>query len=291
MKNITLFILALVVAVGVARAEDLLDAVLNTPSAAAKTNTAPAAVPAVDAPTDPANTAKPTTAESVRTFFSERHPGGNELANSDHMENPMTLSLRGGGSADGMIMDVEYRLPFGEYPFDLSIRGFVAQVNLDGVMSYKELTYAYWYNYYKQVDVFWEEEQRDIGIDALLLWVLWRGKTFEPFVGGGIRYETVKDPFKWTSNGEFLGSGTYNEEESKACLAGRLGLKVNLGKVFITGEYRVGSKIGDYSGTSELIGDIGFFLARRTMIHFFFESLKMDLDKATVFGGGLSFDF
>lgn len=288
-----------------ARGDDLLDTVLNTSPAPAETNTAPV-VSAVDAPTDSAHTAKPTTAESVRAFFSERHPGGNELANSDHIQNPATLSLRGGGGDEATVFCIEYRSPLGNSPFDVSVRGYIAEVHEEWSGRY----WSYWYG--RQRYESWDNKQRDSEFEVQLLWSPFRGNVLEPFAGAGIRYGTIDgnsedteyDP--WDRRGTYRGHGSKDFDDSGASLVGRLGLKISLWRgAFLTGEYIVGGDVGDTGGTSELLFDLGLYVTRRMQMHVFVEEVKMKglADEESLvgdeksdgtgiaYGAGLSFDF
>ena len=238
------------------------------------------------------NVSPPQSARSAK-----RSSGGKPTASGDHIKNPATFSIRGGGGDGNSGGSLEYRRPLGNSAFDWSIRGFIIEIEQEGSGSYTESYYTYWYSWwsgmhryrhYRTVYYYWDETQRDIGVESFLLWVPFRGRTLEPFAGVGIRYESV--------HGSYYSSSRYNWDEystddSSACFVGRLGLKLNLGRLFLTGEYIVGSKVGDFDGTSELIGDIGIYLTRRMQLHVFAESVKIDLGSGTAFGGGLSFDF
>ena len=253
MKNITLFILALVVAVGVARADDLLDAVLNTPSAAMKTNTAPAAVPAADARTGTANTPKPTMAESVGAFVSKQHPKGNESADSGHIQNPATLSLRG-GKRGGMVVDngkveaallADESVPIADRdarehivrPKTFSIRGGIAP------SAYSRLVSAEWTQplndspfdvnlralilYASGTD---GDEAGNQGGEALGIFRPLRGETVSPFAGLGLRFEAF-----------FRDEENECDDSASATIVGRIGVLLDLDRAFIVGECIVGS--------------------------------------------------
>ncbi len=293
--------------------DDLLDAVLNAPSAAETTNIAPVVSASAEASGEPSSSAHsdtPTTTKAsaisrMRSAGTRRAPrslprsasrqkpaltfkspsGGKSTASGDHVETPVTFSLRGGAGSDGYVAAIEYRKPLGESPFDLSIRGVSAQVVDSGYNYYYSWYRSGWrlrsYRYSRK----WELQQTDYGIESILIWTPYRRKVLEPFVGAGVRYETAKSKYS-----SYYSSYTQGED-SAACLVGRLGLKVNLGRLVLLGEYIFGGDVGDIDGTTELIGDIGFNLTHRMQIHLFAESLEMDVDSSTIFGGGLSFDF
>ena len=287
-----------------ARGDDLLDTVLNTSPAPAGTNTAPA-VSVVDAPTAPANTPKPTVVESVGDFFSKMKRGGSESADSDHIQNPATLSFRGGGGDEATLFCIEYRSPLGNSPFDLSVRGFIAEVHekWDGPF------YSAWYGYWRHEA--WDNEQHDKDFDALLIWNPFRGQILEPFAGVGIRYGTIDgstsedDYDSWDRYGARHGHGSKDFDDSGVCLVGRFGLRLNLRRAVLTGEYIVGGDVGDTSGTSELIFDLGFYVSKRMQLHVFAETVKMkglaeeesrvgdEKSDGTgiAYGAGLSLDF
>ena len=188
----------------------------------------------------------------------------------------------------------------------------MADVKAEGQFFHSENPHYVWRSgrMHKGADIvyrYWEGEQKDYGMEASLLWNPFCGRLLAPFIGLGVRYESAScekhNSYKtfdyyyqeW-HQGAWSPFRVYRDEDtslddSGVCLAARLGLKVNLGKMFLTGEYRVGSGFGDFDGTSELIGDIGFYLTRRMQMHVFVESVKVDLDSGTAFGGGLSFDF
>ena len=287
-----------------ARGDDLLDTVLNTSPAPAETNTAPV-VSAVDAPTDSAHTAKPTTAESVRAFFSDRHPGGNESTDSDHIQNPATLSFRGGGGSEATMACIEYKTQLGDSSFDVSVRGLFAQVNEQWSGRY----YSVWYGRWRYES--WDNKQQENVVESLLLWNPLRGEIFEPFAGAGIRYVIIdgnsfdEEYDSWDYSGRYYGRGKKDWDDSGVSLVGRFGLKVALGRIFLTGEYIVGRGGVDTGGITELIADLGFYLSRRMQVHVFVEQVKMKglADEESLvgdeksdgtgiaYGAGLSFDF
>lgn len=227
----------------------------------------------------------------LKRFKDKRGHGGQSVhfsRSAGHIENPTTFSIRGGGGDGSIAANLEYRRPLENSNFDLSFRGFLVETKQDGNnYYYTYYRYTRWHWYYRKVYYDWEETQTDYGVESFLLWTPFRGRTFEPFAGIGARYESANYSYD-----ESVRRGRSHESsDSGACLVGRLGLKLSLGKVFLTGEYIVGGKVGDFDGTSEFIGDVGFYLTQRMQMHLFVESLKMDLGSGTAFGGGLSFDF
>ena len=304
-RGLTLAVFSLLAFALTARGDDLLDAVLNTSPAPMETNTVPA-VFAGDAHIAPTHTSNRIKAESAGAFVSEGLSGGNESPGSNHIQNPATLSLRGGGGEEATVFCIEYRTPLGNSPFDVSVRGYIAEVHEEWTGRY----WSYWYG--RQRYESWDNEQRDSEFEVQMLWSPFRGKVLEPFAGAGIRYGTIDgnsedieyDP--WDSRGTYRGHGSKDFEDSGASLVGRLGLKIRLWRgVFLTGEYIVGGDVGDTGGTSELLFDLGFYVTRRMQVHVFAEEVKMKglADEESLvgdeksdgtgiaYGTGLSFDF
>lgn len=314
MKKLALTASFTLAALCAARASDLIDSILCGAADAfgaqsAVTSTVPAAAEAngdaaIDATNDPApsNTlvASPTrnawarragssfvrrdsSRQSAR--YSQKPSGSESKMSGNHIEPPVTFSLRGGAGSDGYVAAIEYRKTLGESPFDLSIRGFTAQVEDSGYNYYSGWSRVGWrwrsYRYSRK----WELQQTDYGMEGLLIWTPCRREILEPFAGVGVRYESAKSKYS-----SYRSSYT-QDDDSAACPVGRLGLKVNLDRLSLTGEYIFGGDVGDIDGTTELIGDIGFYLTQRMQIHLFAESLDMKVDRSTIFGGGLTLDF
>ncbi len=146
-------------------------------------------------------------------------------------------------------------MPISGSNFDLSIRMFT----------------FYWIG----DDWDWEEQHR--GGEAYCILRPMRGRLFSPYVGGGLRYE-------WSDVYDD-GYGELEEKKKGVSLAGRVGILINLKRVFLLGEYIVGK------GSGELVGDVSFYLTRRMKLHAFADHFDLDFGNGTAIGGGLSFDF
>ncbi len=127
--------------------------------------------------------------------------------------------------------------------------------------------------------------QDNIGGEALCLWRPFRGRTISPYIGGGLQYESSTMRNQYSGERYDFVKREERNEEDVISLAGRIGLLLDLKRVFLVGEYIVGSD------SSELIGDVSFYLTRRMKLHAFAEYIDLDLASGTAFGGGLSFDF
>ena len=266
-----------------AKGEDLLDAVLNTSPAPAETNTASAAktgplVPAakgenlVDAVPDGSVTlTKPAQASVASAGRDEKR----------HIGNPTTFYVRGGGG-DAIGVSVDWTRPLGNSPFDLNIRAFFLQVEKDyRYQSYYTTSwYSWWSGWHENRHYYWVDDteyQADYGGEALCIWRPFRGRRLSPYAGVGLRAEKLS----W----KYGGFESDYEDDSKASASGRFGLQLDLKRIYIVGEYIMGSE------SSELIGDISFYISGRCKLHAFVENVDLDLGSGTAFGGGLSFDF
>ncbi len=181
---------------------------------------------------------------------------------------PITLYCRGGAGNGPVVASAELAVPIGDTHFDFLVREFYLRT--EKTASYEKRTRQYYQGnfYYTTYDNWSEkEEQYNVGSEALCLWRPFRNSLFSPYVGAGVRYERIGN-----------GSG-------EASAAGRIGLLVDLKRVFIVGEYLAGSD------SSELIGDLSFYLTQSVKLHVFVERFELDLDNGMAYGGGVSFNF
>ena len=280
-----------------ATAIDVLEAEDASPNATA----APAAPKTVVG--DDATSALPGFMTSLVDLKSSSSPGETTKKNS-------TFLMRGGvGTANDsssdpdssltLNFDMEIRFRLWDSPFDLSFRGFALHLMEEGEGSYQETYYTYWYSWYSGLHSYrhtrtiyydWEYNETRVGAEAMLLLVPWRGTVLEPFAGVGIREEHAR----WKYEGESSKEGEYSAggNDSDSCFSYRIGLKINLGRAFLQGEYIEGGDIGHYDGTKELIGTLGVRLQSGLLLQLNVESFEFDsTNKGIAFGGGFGFDF
>ncbi len=187
---------------------------------------------------------------------------------SGHTANPTTLYFRGGVGDVPVVASAELAVPIGDTHFDILVREFYLRT--EKTASYEKRTSHYYQGrlYYNTYEAWSEkEEQYNVGSEALCLWRPFRNSLLSPYVGAGVRYEQIGN-----SGGE-------------ASVAGRIGLLVDLKRVFFIGEFIAGSD------SSELIGDFSFYLTQSVKLHAFVERFELDLDNGMAYGGGVSFDF
>ena len=287
MKNLAFFVALSTVAALFAvtvHGESLLDGVLDSPTNAQKTVT--------EEPAKDGGKTAELNSEDIRKLREEvtalRQELGRretEVASNEqkqsltsipkgHIANPATLYFRGGGGDnETAAASAEWTHPMGDSQFDLNIRAFFLEVAV-------EMEVHSWWGrgrrYYSD-DL---ETQKNSGGEAFVIWRPLRGCAISPYAGVGVRYEYSDHGYNWSlSYDDDYHSG------GSASLAGRIGLLLDLKRVFIVGEYTVGSD------SSELIGDVSFYLTRRMKLHAFAESIDLDLCRGTAYGGGISFDF
>ena len=184
-----------------------------------------------------------------------------------------TLYLRAGGAADTIAASCEFSSPIPDSQFDWNLRFFYLRVESAEPQSYQSTYYTYGrYRVYKHTRTYYyteDVEQYNAGGEATGLWRPFRGKTFSPFAGAGLRYE------------RFDGD---NDSGGGASVALRLGFLIDFKRFFITGEYLYGED------SNELVGDFAFRLTSGTKLHAFVEKFELDLDDGLAYGAGLSFD-
>ena len=211
--------------------------------------------------------------------------GGVGIVDNDNADSDSSLALSA---------DIERRFQIWDSPFDISFRGFALHQEEEGVGSYQETYYTYWYSWYSGLHSYkhtrtiyydWEWSETRAGAEAMLLFVPWRGTVLEPFAGVGVRGEYLVED--WTDDGD-----SYDTDESGVCFSYRVGLKINLGHAFLSGEYIAGGDIGDYDGTKELIGSLGVRLRSGLLLQLNIESVEFDsYSRGYAFGGGAGFCF
>ncbi len=272
-----------------AGADNLLDSVLDSPSDAPKAQaveTAKTENPPAGQDADDVRKLREEVAALRQKLGSQTPPStANEKVRPieekpiEHIANPATLYLRGGyGASMTSVCSADWTMPISGSNFDLSIRGFLLATDRH-LVTYEYKTRRTYYD--RLIDY---ADQDNGGGEALCIWRPLRGKLFSPYVAGGLRYESVKVVNRyWGYRAGYRGE--FEEKKGGASLAGRVGVLLDLKRVFLVGEYIVGSD------SSELIGDVSFYLTRRMKLHAFAEYIDLDLASGTAFGGGLSFDF
>ena len=284
MKNLAFFVALSTVAALFAvtvHGESLLDGVLDSPTNAQKTVTEkPAKDEGQTAELNSEDIRK--LREEVTALRQELGRRETEVASNEqkqsltsipkgHIDNPATLYLRGGGGGKrGYAYSIELAMPIWKSDFAILLRSFAT-----GMMTPELVTPIYRFGR--------RGKANNRGGEALCIWRPLHGCILSPHAGIGVRYEYTDKP-------GFLGDGKginyyENPDGGGGAIAGRIGLLLDLKRVFIVGEYIVGSD------SSELIGDVSFYLTRRMKLHAFAESIDLDLCRGTAYGGGISFDF
>ena len=171
----------------------------------------------------------------------------------EHIDRPKTFCIRGGSapSSYSRLISAEWIQPLNDSPFEMNLRALIL--------------------YASETDV---DEAENQGVEALGMWRPWRSETVSPFVGLGLRYESFSRQEEYE-----------DEDDASATIVGRIGVLLKLDCLFIVGECIVGSN------SCEIIGDVSFYISRRTKLHLFIDDIDLDLCDAKALGLGLSWDF
>lgn len=266
MKSLAIIFVAFSLAVGAACADDLLDSVLDEAPPIQQESASPSEHQAATSSPVEVKPVRPQKASnsSLTAPFGEKKQPPKQVP-FQHVENPWILYVRGGCGKDAFCGSIDLIGPLGHSDFDLRVRGFFLRTQ-------KEMVRHWWDGRQWPEDV----DQDNLGGETFCIWRPLRGRTFSPFVGAGLRVESIDG-----TGDEWAGI----KDGSNASPCGCAGITVVFGRVSLLGEVIGGSD------SQEVIGDLSFYITQRLRLHAFAEGIILDLADSTALGAGLSYDF